>query len=269
MHEWLRNAGREDPHETEWQRVSCGESRKRRAASVIAQRDHPSLWRYLPHSATRPTARRFRSVKHVPNALTIGRILVAPVSLYLLWTGTFTGQLVGTTLFILAAITDWLDGRLARKYGVGSRLGQFLDPLADKVLVLGAFVLVPFLAPLDDSLAEPAGAWLPWLAVGAIAARDIGVTWLRSVYEKRNRPLRTLTAAKWKTAWQLTFLISVFVFLTASHGRGMEGALGSLFRGVYAVLRSPGPLVFLVVTAAITVYTGVLYFTGREESELV
>ena len=208
-------------------------------------------------------------MKHLPNALTIGRILAAPIALYLLWEGSFWSQFAGTTLFILAAITDWLDGRLARTYGVSSRLGQFLDPLADKVLVLGAFVLVPFLSPLDASLAAPVGAWLPWLAVGAIALRDVGVTWLRSVYEKRNKPLRTLSAAKWKTAWQLTFLISVFVFLTASHGRDLDGWLGGLFRGVYAVLASPGPLVFLIVTSAITVYTGVLYFTGREESDLV
>ncbi|MEM1054188.1 MAG: CDP-alcohol phosphatidyltransferase family protein [Bacteroidota bacterium] len=207
-------------------------------------------------------------MKYLPNALTIGRIIAAPISLYLLWMGTFWAQFTGTTLFILAAITDYLDGRLARTYGLSSRLGQFLDPLADKVLVLGAFMLVPFLPPVGASLAEPVGAWLPWVAIGAIAARDVGVTWLRSVYEKRNKPLRTLSAAKWKTAWQLTFLISVFVFLTASHGRELEGALGGLFRFVHAVLVSPGPLVFLLVTSAITVYTGVLYFVGREESDL-
>ena len=207
-------------------------------------------------------------MKHVPNALTIGRIVVAPLALYGLWVGTFAWQLAGTALFIAAAITDYWDGKLARTYGVSSRLGQFLDPLADKVLVLGGFFLVPFLVPLDESLARPAGAWLPWLAIGAIAARDVGVTWLRSVYEKRGRPLRTLSAAKWKTAWQLTFLISVFVFLTARHGRDLDGPLGALFGFLDAVLRSPGPLAFLVVTAAITVYTGVLYFTGREESEL-
>lgn len=207
-------------------------------------------------------------MQHVPNALTIGRILAAPLALYFLWTETFWGQFTGTTLFIVAAITDYYDGHLARTYGVSSRLGQFLDPLADKILVLGAFFLVPFLAPLTESLARPFGAWLPWLAIGAIAARDVGVTWLRSVYERQNRPLRTLSVAKWKTAWQLTFLISIFVFLTAAHGRDVEGALGALFRFVDTVLRSPFPLIFLIVTSAITVYTGVLYFVGREESDL-
>ena len=205
-------------------------------------------------------------MKHVPNALTVGRIVAAPVCLYLLWTGTFAGQLAGAVLFILAAITDWLDGRLAREYGVSSRLGQFLDPLADKVLVLGAFFLIPFLEPIGRGLAEPVGAWLPWLAIGAIAARDVAVTWLRSVYERRGRSLATSSAAKWKTAWQLTFLITAFVFLAGSHARRLEGALGALGDFLYAALASPAALAFLVVTSAVTVWTGWLYFRGQEPS---
>ena len=199
-------------------------------------------------------------MKHVPNALTIGRIVAAPVCLYLLWTGTAWGQVAGTALFILAAITDWLDGRLAREYNVSSRLGQFLDPLADKVLVLGAFFLVPFLDEIGEGLAAPVGAWLPWLAIGAIAARDAAVTVLRSVRERQNRPLATSSAAKWKTAWQLTFLITAFVFLSGTHLQGVGGALGALGRFLAAALSSPAALVFLLVTAAVTVWTGVLYF---------
>lgn len=198
-------------------------------------------------------------MKHVPNALTVGRIIVAPVALYLLAAGGFVSQLVGTTLFILAAITDYWDGRLARTYGVGSRLGQFLDPLADKVLVLGAFFLVPFLAPIATGLSAPFGAWLPWLAIGAIALRDLAVTLLRVAYERQGRSLATSSAAKWKTAWQLTFLIAAFVFLTGTHAAPLDGPLGALGRFLVALLASPGPLVFLLVTAAVTVYTGWLY----------
>ena len=199
-------------------------------------------------------------MKHVPNALTVGRIIAAPVCLYLLWTGTLWGQVGGAALFIVAAITDWLDGKLARQYGVGSRLGQFLDPLADKVLVLGGFFLVPFLDPLGQGLASLGGAWLAWLAIASIAARDLAVTVLRVVYERRGRPLQTSSAAKWKTAWQLTFLITAFVFLAATHARAVGGVLGAIGRFVYAALASPAPLVFLIATAVVTVYTGVLYF---------
>ena len=199
-------------------------------------------------------------MKHVPNALTVGRIVAAPVCLYLLAVGGVWGHVLGAALFILAAITDWLDGKLARTYGVSSRLGQFLDPLADKVLVLGAFFLIPSLQPIGPGLAAPAGEWLPWLAIGAIAARDVAVTVLRSVRERQNRPVVTSSAAKWKTAWQLTFLITAFVFLAGTHLRALGGALGALGEFLAVALASPVALVFLVATAAVTVYAGVLYF---------
>lgn len=199
-------------------------------------------------------------MKHVPNALTAGRIVAAPVALYLLWTGTAAGQTAGTALFIAAAITDFLDGHLARRHGTTSRLGQFMDPLADKILVLGGFALVPFLTPIGEGLAAPAGAWLPWAAIAAIAARDAAVTGLRARMERRGVSLKTSTAAKWKTSWQLTFLIAAFVFLSATHLRPLGGALGALGRALHTALLSPAPLVFLLVTAAVTVYTGWLYF---------
>ncbi|MDX1438532.1 MAG: CDP-alcohol phosphatidyltransferase family protein [Rubricoccaceae bacterium] len=205
-------------------------------------------------------------MKYVPNALTIGRIIVTPLALWGLATGTFTGQLFGATLFILAAISDYWDGKLAREYGVRSRIGQFLDPLADKVLVLGAFFLIPFLMPVGEALARPVGAWLPWLAIGLIALRDVSVTALRSYHEKQNRPLKTLTAAKWKTAWQLTFLITIQVFLVFMHGRVLDGFWGDFGAFFYSVLDSLFPLVFLLLTTVATVYTGVLYFVNREEA---
>ena len=205
-------------------------------------------------------------MKHLPNALTIGRILVTPLALWGLSTGTFWGQFVGATLFILAAISDYWDGKLARQYGVGSRIGQFLDPLADKVLVLGAFFLIPFLSPVGEALARPAGAWLPWLAIGLIAARDLAVTILRIHRERQNRPLATLTAAKWKTAWQLTFLITIQVFLVFAHARVVDGFWGDFGSFFYRVLESPFALVFLILTSIATAYTGTLYFLNKAET---
>jgi CDP-diacylglycerol--glycerol-3-phosphate 3-phosphatidyltransferase len=207
-------------------------------------------------------------MKHLPNALTISRIAVTPLCLWGLATDAFTGQLLGATLFILAAISDYWDGRLAREYDVRSRLGQFLDPLADKVLVLGGFVVLLLVPPLREAFAAPAGAWLPWAAVGAIAARDFGVTALRSYYERQNRPLKTLQAARMKTAWQLTFLILLQVLLVVRYARTLDGALGAVGRFVEGVLESPFPLVFLLVTAAVTVYTGALYLRREPAAPL-
>lgn len=195
-------------------------------------------------------------MKHVPNALTIGRIVVTPLCLVGLASGTFAGQLAGTVGFILAAISDYWDGRLAREYGVGSRFGQFLDPLADKVLVLGAFVVL--------MTVEPVGRWMPWWAVGLVAARDLAVTLLRSWRERQGRPLQTSNAAKWKTAWQLTFLITLQVFLVFAHAQRLGGAAGAFGRLIHGVLDSPFTLIFLLLTTAATLYTGALYFFRSE-----
>jgi hypothetical protein len=86
-------------------------------------------------------------MKHLPNALTIVRILLTPVLLWLLLIDTFWGYASGLGLFIVAAVSDYLDGMLAREYQVDSRLGQFLDPLADKILVLGTFAVLAYLMP--------------------------------------------------------------------------------------------------------------------------
>ncbi|HYE95124.1 MAG TPA: CDP-alcohol phosphatidyltransferase family protein [Rubricoccaceae bacterium] len=205
-------------------------------------------------------------MKHVPNVLTVSRIVVTPLCLYGLLRGTFAWQAVAATLFILAAISDYWDGKLAREYGARSRLGQFLDPLADKVIVLGAFFVLP-LVEIGGEDGARLGRWMPWWAVGLIAVRDLAVTLLRAYYERQNRPLKTLQAAKWKTAWQLTFLITVQVFLVFAHARTLDGFAGAFGRMVYALLDSPFTLVFLLLTTAATLYTGALYFLRREPAE--
>ncbi len=201
-------------------------------------------------------------MKHLPNVLTIGRIVIVPVFLVLLFSGTLVGQLVATVLFILAAISDYWDGRLAREYGVGSRLGQFLDPLADKVLVLGAFFAFLFL-PADAEGNRLAEGWW-WWAVGLIALRDVAVTVLRAWAERQGRSIQTRYAAKLKTTVQLTFLIAALVFLTASKLTRYDGWVGDLGEYAGLALYSPATSVLLLVTVVLTLWTGALYFTRQQ-----
>lgn len=189
-------------------------------------------------------------MKHVPNALTIGRIVVTPVLLVLLLTETLLGQALGLTLFVLAAISDYLDGKIARSYEVKSRLGQFLDPFADKVLVLGTFTVLIFLLP--DAV--------PWWAVALIALRDLLVTVMRSWAEAHGRSLRTLPMAKTKTAVQLTFLITILVVMLAARLPGVLGQVGQW------ILASWIPFAGMMVVTVFTVLTGVLYLLRQEYS---
>ncbi len=187
-------------------------------------------------------------MKHVPNALTITRMVVTPILLVLLFADSLAAQAWALGLFVFASISDWADGTLARRFGVGSRLGQFLDPIADKVLVLGTFAALIFILPDDVS----------WWLVAIIAFRDLAVTVYRVVLKRSGRVLTTSRNAKWKTAAQLTFLISVLVFLTAQ--RTVEPVVGWM-----DALFASGALFWaLVVVAMITVWTGIEYFISPD-----
>ena len=187
-------------------------------------------------------------MKHLPNALTIGRILVTPVLLVLLFFDTLAGTAWACTLFIIASISDWADGKVARRFAAKSQFGQFLDPIADKVLVLGTFVALIFILP-------NAVAW--WL-VALIALRDLSVTALRIVMKKRGVTLKTSSAAKWKTTFQLTFLIALLLIMTGSKVGGSIGKWSDM------VLNSPFVFWSLVVVTIVTIYTGYIYFINRE-----
>ncbi len=187
-------------------------------------------------------------MKHVPNALTIARIVLTPVMLVLLISNTFFGIIGALVLLIFGAISDYLDGKIARSFEVGSRLGQFLDPLADKVLVLGTFVVLAILVPHI----------VPWWAVALIALRDAVVTIMRSWNESKGRTLRTLPIAKAKTGVQLGFLIALLGLMIGARLPGETG------RVLSTVLNGPGPFLVLLFVVAFTVITGIIYLVRQE-----
>lgn len=185
-------------------------------------------------------------MKQLPNVLTVGRIVATPVILYCLFIPTVWGYGTAAVLFILAAISDYWDGHLARRYQTTSRFGQFLDPLADKVLVLGTLIVLAWRFPETVS----------WIAVALVALRDVGITLLRSVVESRGRSLRTLPMAKTKTAIQLTFLISYLLFLMLSL---FTGPMQPVANVASWLLQSWIMQALLWALVLITVGTGLLY----------
>src|SRR5262245_13802526 len=117
---------------------------------------------------------------NVPNILTTSRLGMAVVLFVLIELELWIPCLI---TFALAALSDWLDGYLARKLEMGSTLGRNLDPLVDKVLICGAYIfLLPF--GMRDSEAGTAGWLLPWM-VTVIVARELIITSLRSFMENR------------------------------------------------------------------------------------
>lgn len=132
------------------------------------------------------------------DVLTWARVGATPLVMGL-WLSPGEGaRWAGTALFVAAGLTDWLDGRLARRSGLTSAVGTYLDPVADKILVLGG------------ALAQVAAHQLsPWWAFG-ILVRELAVTGLRAVLPP-GRTLPASPAAKWKTTWQMAALASTAV----------------------------------------------------------
>ncbi|HBI46134.1 MAG TPA: CDP-diacylglycerol--glycerol-3-phosphate 3-phosphatidyltransferase [Planctomycetales bacterium] len=140
---------------------------------------------------------------NLPNQLTLSRFGMA-VLLFVLISYQFWACCL--IVFVVAAITDWLDGYLARRWKMGTALGRNLDPLADKVLNCGAFI---FLLPLGQ-----AGGWLlPWM-VAVIVLRELIITSLRSFMETAGSKFGADWLGKIKMVLQCAALVAIFILLT-------------------------------------------------------
>ncbi|MBL7663202.1 CDP-diacylglycerol--glycerol-3-phosphate 3-phosphatidyltransferase [bacterium] len=142
------------------------------------------------------------AAKKLPNLLTFARILCVPFFVILLVDPTPAERLIATVIFIIASLTDWLDGYLARLYHVESSLGALLDPLADKILTTAALVM---LAATPDPRSIPA-----WIVV-LILSREFIISGLRSLAALNHTVVPASESAKHKTAFLMCALILLLV----------------------------------------------------------
>jgi cardiolipin synthase len=138
-------------------------------------------------------------VYNLPNILTISRIAVIPLIFISIYVSTFAWSMFVAVLFVVASITDYLDGYLARAWNETSAFGRLLDPIADKLLVATALVVI---------LAKPGmyNCSLTVLPAFVILCREILVSGLREFLREVNVGLPVTKLAKWKTAFQMTAL---------------------------------------------------------------
>ncbi len=130
----------------------------------------------------------------LPNQLTILRIILTPVFLFLFLSDIPLLKQISLAVFIIAALTDWYDGWLARKFNYITSWGKFWDPLADKILTSAAFIgfVILRIIPL-------------WMVI-IVLTRDFIVTGLRAYADYKGKSFPTSFYAKWKTLLQMTFL---------------------------------------------------------------
>ena len=165
---------------------------------------------------------------NIPNVLTLLRILAVPVLVVALLEETPDGDVIAAAVFALAALTDGLDGYIARRRSEVTTFGKLMDPLADKLLVIAALISLVSL----DRLAA-------WIAM-VIIARELAVTGLRTIAAERGVVIAASWLGKAKTALQVLAIIALIAF-------------------------DPAPVwvdVLLYVAVAVTVISGADYFFG-------
>ena len=184
---------------------------------------------------------------NVPNILSIARIILTPLFIILLFADFKMAKVFALLVFAIAAITDAYDGYLARKYNQITPVGKFLDPVADKILVLSAFISFAFINIIDF-----------WM-VGIIIFRDLFVTGLRFIMSSRGFEFVTSKLSKYKTAFQLTIIILTLIFIS------IEGLDINVFIPTIVLIKEYKIIYILTAfTAIFTAYTGILYvFANR------
>ena len=196
-----------------------------------------------------------KGVMNLPNKLTLSRVLMIPVFVVFFYV-QFTGHyFVALGVFIIASLTDLLDGKIARKYNLVTNLGKFLDPIADKVLVLTGFVLLlttpeAFTANLGDWTIIAAGC-----GVALILAREIIISGFRMVAAGANIVIAADMWGKYKTTAQDACVIILLV------GAGVA----ELVQGTATEVINYIGLAVFAVAILLTVISGVNYIVKNKQ----
>ena len=175
----------------------------------------------------------------IPNILTIGRIIIVPIFVLAFFIPGFFGDLIPFFLFILASFTDYLDGLLARLFKEESRLGELLDPIADKIIVAAALILLVMNGTIKN---------YEVIAAIIILTREILISGLREFLAKTSVSIQVTSLSKLKTLLQM---LSIAILLTGESGNKLIN-----FQDYNA--QTIG-IILLWLSAFLTLYTGYDY----------
>jgi CDP-diacylglycerol---glycerol-3-phosphate 3-phosphatidyltransferase len=167
---------------------------------------------------------------NLPNAITMGRIALTPLIAWLPFTTSWSARLTAFMLFLVAAVTDYWDGHLARRRNLVTDLGRMLDPLADKLLLLATLIPMYMLqraytlvvapetlpAPSPYLFATPfGGVSLPLWVVLVVLGREAFMTIFRQIASRRGLVISAIGPAKWKTTFQSIWLGAAYFWFFA------------------------------------------------------
>ncbi len=180
----------------------------------------------------------------LPNQLTTLRIILTPIFLFLFISDNPVYIQASLIVYLIAAITDWYDGWLARKFNYITTWGKFMDPLADKILTSTAFFAFVAIGALEL-----------WMVI-IVVFRDVFVTGLRLFAEWKKKSFTTSKTAKVKTVAQMIFIFYILIVFTLKS----NSYLSKNFAELFSYLSNPTVIYFLMLIITIfTFVTGIIY----------
>jgi CDP-diacylglycerol--glycerol-3-phosphate 3-phosphatidyltransferase len=176
------------------------------------------------------------------NRLTLGRLALTVLFVLSLSSNWAYARTIALVLFVLAGMSDYFDGEIARRYGIVTKFGKLMDPLVDKVMMAAAFICL-----------VPLGAVPAWVAT-IVVARDFLITGLRLLASSEGVVLPAEKLGKHKTSWQIATVVFFLLLLTA-HELGLAGPDAAWWQKAWR----HGGNTLLWITIGLTVYSGLGY----------
>jgi len=220
---------------------------------------------------------------NLPNALSAGRIAVTPLIAWLPLAPSSALRVTAFVLFVVAAVTDYVDGQLARSRKEETDLGRLLDPLADKLLLVATFIpmyvlmrpraamdgwplkaldnVLPFRTPIGD-------VSLAWWVVAVVLGRELFMTVFRQAAARRGVVIAAIGPAKWKTGFQWLWVGSAYFWFFAAtiaanhHEAGTLWTAFANFNGVVGVAAMAGAVALTLYSLWLYLRTYGRVFTG-------
>ena len=212
---------------------------------------------------------------NLPNAITAGRILAAPFIAALPFIASPGARGIAFALYVIAALTDYYDGMLARTRNLITDLGRLLDPLADKLLLFATlipmFVLMsppsdPFVPTRAESIdaarlqfQTPIGSvGLRWWIAAIVIGREVFMTIFRQMAARRGVVISAIGPAKWKTAFQSVWVGSAYFWFFAATTAANQNWSSAAWRA-FAYFNGSVGAIAMIVSVVLTIYSLVLY----------
>jgi CDP-diacylglycerol---glycerol-3-phosphate 3-phosphatidyltransferase len=212
---------------------------------------------------------------NLPNAFTTGRIAITPLVAWLPFAPSSALRLTAFVLFIVAAVSDYVDGHLARSRKQETDLGRLLDPLADKLLLVGTFVPMFMLMRPSVHAGEPLGARvaanvfpfhtpvgeipLTWWILAIVLGREAFMTLFRQAAARRGVIIAAIGPAKWKTAFQWIWVGAAYFWFFAATLATRQNWNGLAPWSAFANFNGLVGVIAMIGAVALTIYSLVLY----------